>query len=184
MSIRQAAINLANQNPEFARLLKEALQKEGKVFHNEDALKQYLKRHPKADPSKHSVRGKGDKKEKAKPKPKQDKPTPKSKGKKDLSKQEGFGALKGLSNADQRKVIERALAINEGKKPRKDVSKEKGFEELKDLTPNEQKKVIERALKQEEAARAKMARFRGAVLRVATAHPDFRKALLENLRRR
>lgn len=86
-----------------------------KVFHNEDALRSYLQNHPKADPSKHSVKpsskGKSEKQrevieralEMGKPK-KDQKPTPK-----DHSEQ--FKVLKGLSPREQRKVIERALKM-------------------------------------------------------------------------
>lgn len=185
-------LKVAQSNPEFVRLLKAELSKEGKVFPNSDALKEYLKKHPKADPSKHTVRGKGDKDEKPKggkkpkkdekpkgdKKPKKDDKKKPSK-KKDLSKEEGFSALKGMSNAEQRKVIERALAMEMGEKPKKDVSKQEGFEELKDLTPNEQKKVIERALKQEEKAREKMA---SAALKIAKENPEFRRLLIAKLK--
>lgn len=120
-----------------------------KVFHNEDALRNYLKQHPKADPSKHSVKGpggEGKNKEKGKEKGKKDKP-------KDLSGQPGFSKLKGLSPEKQREVIQRALEMGkpkdedkEKKKPSKgDHSDE--YESLKGLSPAEQRKVIERALK-------------------------------------
>lgn len=65
----------------------------------------------------------------------------------DRSTLPGFEILRGLSPAQQRKIIERALRHSEGKKPLRDLSKLEGFAPLKDLTPSEQRKVIERALR-------------------------------------
>ena len=115
-----------------------------KVFHNDDALKSYLKLHPKADPSKHTVKGKpGGGKEKS-----EDKPGGKGKLK-DLSGQPGFSKLKGLSPEKQQEVIQRALEMGKPEGKRKPVQKDVSdqFSVLKGLSPNEQRKVIERALK-------------------------------------
>lgn len=122
-----------------------------KVFHNEDALRSYLKLHPKADPSKHSVKGKPSGKDK--PKGDEDKGKPSDKGKKpglkDLSGQPGFSKLKGLSPEKQREVIERALEMGKPKDQQKEVPKDLSdqYKVLKGLSPREQRKVIERALK-------------------------------------
>lgn len=114
-----------------------------KVFHNEDALRQYLRQHPKADPSKHNVKGKPSGKPKS-----EDKPAKKP-GLKDLSDQPGFDELKGISPEKQREVIERALEMGKPKDQRKEVPKDLSdqYEVLKGLSPREQRKVIERALK-------------------------------------
>lgn len=105
---------------------------------SEDARRKYLQDHPKADPKRHSVREKGQSKDKPKDAPK-DKP-------KDAPK-EGFERLKGMSPEDQRKIIQRALAMGGGETGAKDVSKQEGFERLKNLTPGKQRQVIEKALR-------------------------------------
>jgi hypothetical protein len=119
-----------------------------KVFHNERALKQYLRSHPKSDPSKHSVKGKPSGKDK-KDKGQKEKAPPKKKELSDLSKQPGFGKLKGLSPEKQREVVQRALEMGKPKKDRKPVQRDMSdeYKALKGLSPADQRKVIERALK-------------------------------------
>lgn len=103
----------------------------------EQEWKTYKQKHPGADPRNHTIT-KGDK----------------GKGR-DLSKEEGFGALKGLSPAKQREVVKKVLLNMEAEEDEKkkgptkqrDVSKEEGFEALKGLSPAAQRRLIERALK-------------------------------------
>jgi len=146
----------------------------GRVFSSPEALKRYLQEHPKADPSKHSVRGKpkGDKPKGDKPKddkgkddkPKDDKGEGESKG--DGGKPEK-GALdsaideaihtflrqKNLTEGQKKRVLEQAISDSEteskgkARKLVRDFSKEEGFESLEGLSSAEQRKVIERALK-------------------------------------
>jgi hypothetical protein len=100
-----------------------------------EALKRYLKEHPDADKSKHTVK--------------------KPSGGRDVSNEKGFEALKGLDPAKQRDIIQKAILNMEAEKDedkkgpskQKDVSREEGFEALKGLSPGAQRRVIERALK-------------------------------------
>lgn len=114
-----------------------------KEFATQRALDKYLREHPKADKSQHSVRGKGKEKPKSDSESKSDSPL--GKGGEDL--------LKHLSPGERKRVIEQALEIGEaeskGRAPKKlkDHSKEEGFDALKGLSHADQKKVIERALK-------------------------------------
>lgn len=124
--------------------------KEGKVFSSPEAMKEYLRKHPKSDPRKHTVR-------------KQEGGSDKGKGKgKDVSDQKGFEPLKGLSPKEQRQVMQKALLNLETEKENKgkgkgegkgkDVSKEKGFEVLKGLSPEAQRKLIQKALGEKKAS--------------------------------
>jgi hypothetical protein len=107
-------------------------------------LKRYLREHPKADPSNHTV-----KKPSGEPKA-----TPKGEPKKEPAKDEAVErALGGLSHGERTRALEQALsdlAAERGEKPKevlKDFSKEgPGFEGLKDLSHKDQKALIEKAL--------------------------------------
>ena len=134
-----------------------------KVFHNEDALKSYLKTHPKADPSKHSVKNKG-KKDKGK-----GKPDPKN-------------PLKGLSPEKRKKVLERAIKDEDKSNTRsqeqflrkeKQRDTEKGIvdDALKGLSPAQRKKKLQDAIKKNE----KMASKAAEEFRTALAGPSLQE---------
>lgn len=108
-----------------------------------EARRKYLSEHPKADPSKHTVKKKG---------------PAKGKGR-DMSDEKGFEALEGLSPAEQRETVQKAVlnmeteedekkdkAKGKKKEPARDVSRQEGFEALQGLSPEAQRKLIERAL--------------------------------------
>ena len=125
-----------------------------KEFPSDKARRDYLHDHPKADPKDHTVQ----------------KTAPKPKGKgKDVSDQEGFEGLKGLSHADQQKAIQRALkqekddAATEDRGRRREKVKNKDTEDiLKGLSPEARKRVLERALKM--AGSDALANFQDALL--------------------
>lgn len=147
---RALLLPLLSQDPALPEGMKMAnagayllLQRLAKVFHNQQALQNYLKQHPKADPSKHKVKGKPQESKKT---DKEDKSKPKLK---DLSDKPGFEALKGLSPEKQREVVDKALELGKPEGERKPTPKDMSdkYDALKGLSPRDQQKVIERALK-------------------------------------
>ena len=55
VSLRQALIKLASDNPEIRKYLIPVLRKDAMEFPTEDALKKYLDEHPGADKAKHTI---------------------------------------------------------------------------------------------------------------------------------
>ena len=62
-TLRQAVIKLAKDKPELRKHLIPILRKVAIEFPNEEALKEYMKEHPDADPHNHSVKKEEPKKE-------------------------------------------------------------------------------------------------------------------------
>jgi hypothetical protein len=162
-------------------------------FSSPEALKSYLQKHPKADPSKHSVKPKGEAK-KPKDEAKKDEAKkdekPKSEGGKPKSKideaideaiQEFLGK-QDLTEGQKKRVLEQALSDSETEskgEPRKkvkDYSKEEGFEALEGLSSAEQRKVIEKALKM---ANTRIQELREQAVRIASTDPKAAYDLLE-----
>lgn len=157
-------------------------------FSSPEALKKYLQEHPKADPSKHSVKGE---------KPKDEsKGESKGDGKKDKSESKGTSAIddaideaiqefmkkEDLTEGEKKRVLEQAISDSEteskgeARKKVKDFSKEEGFEALEGLSSAEQRKVIERALKM---ASARVQELQEQAVRVASSDPKTAYSLID-----
>lgn len=111
---------------------------EAKVFPSKDALDAYLKAHPKANPSKHSVRGEGDKgKGEGKPK---EKAAPKRIKRPSADPIYGGKDVTKMSQGDQRKIVDKL-----SERPKDDLQNAKWLmeTEMNQATSNKDSKVVE-----------------------------------------
>lgn len=102
-NLKSALIRLAHSNPELRADILPLLTKEAKEFATPEALKEYLKEHPNADVSKHTVK----KTEKPKATPQENKP---------VSKKNPTEALKGLFEDAERAMTPKGQPTKDPKK--------------------------------------------------------------------
>lgn len=183
-TLRTRVIKLAHEHPEFRGDLLPTL-RVAMEFPTEEARKEYLKEHPGADPSLHTV-----KKTEEKEKPKEEAPAPKkfkSYGEAEKAEREAGENL--VDEEENAKMIQVKIKYyqkgggqyDQLQKAKKDLetslNKIKGYKKDQEEAGKALNKFEEEG-EEEEKGTKKEAALRSKVIHLAHAHPELRKDLL------